>query len=126
MVRDPLSDLVARIKNGYLAGLTEVSMPHSKLRESVINVLAKSSYVKNVKVLDGQLMIGLMYKSKEPAITEIVRVSKPGSRIYCGYKSLPRILSGLGMQILSTPAGVISDKEAKKLKIGGEVICKVW
>ena len=126
MVRDPLSDLVARIKNGYLAGLTEVSMPHSKLRESVINVLAKSSYVKNVKVLDGQLMIGLMYKSKEPAITEIVRVSKPGSRIYCGYKSLPRILSGLGMQILSTPAGVISDKQAKKLKIGGEVICKVW
>lgn len=126
MVRDPLSDLVARIKNGYLAGLTEVSMPHSKLRESVINVLAKSSYVKNVKVLDGQLMIGLIYKSKEPAITEIVRVSKPGSRIYCGYKSLPRILSGLGMQILSTPAGVISDKEAKKLKIGGEVICKVW
>ncbi len=109
-----------------MATLSMVTMPHSKLRESVVVVLAKSGYVKDVKVLGGQLTVGLIYKSKEPAITEIVRVSKPGSRIYCGYKSLPRILSGLGMQILSTPAGVISDKEARKLKIGGEVICKVW
>ncbi|MEK7163720.1 MAG: 30S ribosomal protein S8 [Patescibacteria group bacterium] len=126
MVRDPLSDLVARIKNGYMASLSVVTMPHSKLRESVVNVLSKSGYVKDVKVSDGKLTVGLVYKSKAPAITEIVRVSKPGSRIYCGYKSLPRVLSGLGTLILSSPAGVISGREARKLKVGGEIICKVW
>lgn len=109
-----------------MARLTTVTMPFSKLRESVVTVLAKSGYVKDIKIADGQLTVGLIYKSKEPAITEITRVSKPGSRIYCGYKSLPRVLSGLGMQILSTPAGVISDRQARKLKVGGEVICKVW
>lgn len=101
-------------------------MPHSKLREAVASVLSQSGYVKDVKVTDSQLTMGLVYKSKSPAITEIVRVSKPGSRIYCGYKSLPRVLSGLGTLIISTPAGVISGKEARKLKVGGEIICKVW
>ena len=109
-----------------MASLSVVTMPHSKLRESVVNVLSKSGYVKDVKVSDSNLTVGLVYKSKAPAITEIVRVSKPGSRIYCGYKSLPRVLSGLGTLIISTPAGVISGKEARKLKVGGEIICKVW
>jgi len=109
-----------------MAQLSAVTMPHSKLRESVVNILSQAGYVKDVKVSDGQLTVGLVYKSKAPTITEIVRVSKPGSRIYCGYKSLPRVLSGLGMQILSTPQGVISGRQARKLKVGGEVICKVW
>lgn len=126
MVRDGLSDLVASIKNGYLARLKVVVLPHSNIRESVAKILSEAGYVGEVKKEDGQLVIGLKYKSKQPVITEIVRVSKPGSRIYLGYKFLTPVLGGLGTQILSTPKGVMSDKQARKQKVGGEVICKVW
>jgi small subunit ribosomal protein S8 len=126
MVRDPLSDLVAQIKNGYLAGLTFVTMPISNLRLAVAKVLSEAGFVGRVEVADNQLKIELKYQSKKAAITEIVRVSKPGSRVYCSYKDLQHVLGGLGMQVISTPQGVMSDKKARKAKVGGEVICKVW
>jgi len=126
MVRDPLSDLVAQIKNGYLAGMTSLLMSTSNLRLAVAKVLSDAGYVGKVEVVDSQLKIELKYQSKKSAITEIVRVSKPGSRVYCSYKDLQYVLGGLGMQVVSTPKGVMSDKKARKLKVGGEVICKVW
>lgn len=126
MVRDPLSDLVSRVKNSYLAGHSTVVMPQSKLREAVLKVLSAEKYVGKVTVTDGVLSADLLYKSKEPVMTEIVRVSKPGSRVYMGFKSLKLVLGGMGIQILSTPKGIMTGKEARKLKVGGEVICKVW
>lgn len=126
MVRDPLSDLVSQIKNGYLAGMTHVAMPTSNLRLAVAKVLSEAGYVGKVEVVDNQLKIELKYQSKKSAIAEIVRVSKPGSRVYKSYKDLQYVLGGMGMQVVSTPKGVMSDKKARKLKVGGEVICKVW
>jgi small subunit ribosomal protein S8 len=126
MVRDPLSDLVSRIKNGYLAGLVSISMPKSKLREAVLKILSAEKYIGKVNT-DGQnLTVELLYKSKSPVISEIVRVSKPGSRVYLGFKSLRLVLGGLGIQILSTSKGIMTGANARKQKVGGEVICKVW
>ena len=102
MVRDPLSDLVSRIKNGYMASLGSITMPKSKLREAVLKILSSEKYVGKVTSDDQGLTVEL-YKSKTPVITEIVRVSKPGSRVYMGFKSLRLVLGGMGIQILSTP-----------------------
>lgn len=126
MVRDPLSDLVSRIKNGYMASLGNITMPKSKLREAVLKILSSEKYVGKVTSDDQGLTVELLYKSKSPVITEIVRVSKPGSRVYMGFKSLRLVLGGMGIQILSTPKGIMTGSQARKLKVGGEVICKVW
>ncbi|MDP1743301.1 MAG: 30S ribosomal protein S8 [Candidatus Amesbacteria bacterium] len=126
MVRDPLSDLVSRIKNGYMASLGSITMPKSKLREAVLKILSSEKYVGKVTSDDQGLTVELLYKSKTPVITEIIRVSKPGSRVYMGFKSLRLVLGGMGIQILSTPKGIMTGRQARKLKVGGEVICKVW
>lgn len=126
MVNDYLSDLVARIKNGYAASLPRVEMPWTRTVEAAAKVLSAGGFVGEVKKEEKVLIIGLVYKGKVPAITDIKRVSKPGARIYSGVKNLPRVLGGLGMNILSTPAGVISDKQAKKLHVGGEILARVW
>lgn len=128
MVNDSLSDMLIRIKNGYLARAVEVSMPTSKLRVAVADVLVKEKYIKEAKVdaEQGLLVVTLQYDHKAPAITDVRRVSKPGRRIYTSIKSLPRVLGGLGIHILSTPKGVMSQKSAKKLNVGGEVLAQVW
>ncbi len=128
MVNDSLSDMLIRIKNGYLAQAVEVFMPTSKLRVAVAEVLVKENYIKEAKVDadQGLLVITLKYDHKEPAITDLRRVSKPGRRVYTSIKSLPRVLGGLGIHILSTPKGVMSQKQAKKLNVGGEVLAQVW
>ena len=109
-----------------MASLTSISMPKSKLRQSVLDILSAEKYIGKVTADDQNLTIDLLYKSKSPVITEIIRVSKPGSRVYMGFKSLKLILGGMGIQILSTPKGVMTGRQARKLKVGGEVICKVW
>ncbi len=126
MVRDPLSDLVSQIKNGYLAGMTSVVMKTSNQRLALAKVLSEEGYLGKIEVAEGELKMELKYKSKKAAITEIVRVSKPGSRVYSSYKDLHYVLGGLGTQVVSTPKGVMTDKKARKLKVGGEIICKVW
>lgn len=128
MVNDSLSDMLIRIKNGYLAKAVEVAMPTSKLKKAVAEVLVKESYIKDavVDADQGLLIINLKYDHKEPAITDLRRVSKPGRRVYASIKSLPRVLGGLGIHILSTPKGVMSQKEAKKLNVGGEVLAQIW
>ena len=109
-----------------MAGIKEVEIPSTKNIEETAKVLVKSGYLAGVKKAEGTIIIELKYKGKEPVITGIERVSKPGARIYCGVKELPRVLGGLGMNILSTPKGIMTDNQAKKLNVGGEIIAKIW
>ncbi|KKU28954.1 MAG: SSU ribosomal protein S8P [Candidatus Amesbacteria bacterium GW2011_GWA2_47_11b] len=126
MVNDPLSDLIARIKNGYRAGLPEITLPWSRMKEDVVRVLVEQKMLEKSDKQKDELVIKLKYEGKTPALTDIRRVSKPGVRIYSGVKKLPRVLGGLGINILSTPKGIMADKTAKKLHVGGEIIAQVW
>ena len=126
MVNDPVSDLVIRIKNGYRANLSEVRSPWSTMRERVAKVLQENKFIEKITREEDELVIALKYNGKVPVLTDIRRVSKPGVRIYTKVKKLPRVLGGLGINILSTPKGVMSDKQAKKLNVGGEIIAQVW
>jgi len=126
VVNDALSDLVSRVKNGYLSGAAEIVLPWSRIKEAVLNSLAKAGYVEEVTKNENNLVVKLKYKGRTPAIVDIRRVSKPGVRIYVGAKELGQITRGLGIGIISTPQGVMTHRDAKKLNVGGEVICKVW
>ncbi|OGG18867.1 30S ribosomal protein S8 [Candidatus Gottesmanbacteria bacterium RIFCSPHIGHO2_01_FULL_47_48] len=129
MVNDPISDLLSQIKNGYQAKKAEVSLPWSKSRETIAKVMAAEGYVASCEVVANghkQLLIKLRYSDKQPAITEIKRVSRPSLRVYVNKNNLPKVLGGLGISIISTPMGIMTGKEAKKKQVGGEVICKIW
>lgn len=126
MVSDHLSDFITRIRNGYRAQADELLVPTTKTVEAVAGVLVKEGYIKSVEKLENVLKITLKYQGQEPVIMGIKRVSKPGARIYSGVGDLPRVWGGLGINIISTHKGIISEREAKKLHTGGEVICQVW
>lgn len=127
MVNDHLSDLVTRIRNGYLAGVGKVEMPLVKTVKAVVEVMKEAGYLEGATVKNkNRLELTLRYVKKKPAVSGIKRVSKPGSRIYSSAKGLPRIWGGIGMNIVSTPKGIMSDKKAKKLNLGGEVIAQIW
>ena len=130
---DPIADLLTRIRNAIMAGHKVVEAPASNLKKEVARVLFEKGYILSYKVIDGEgpqgvLKIALKYnsKSKKPAIKEIQRVSRPGLRQYIGVDEMPRVLNGLGIAIISTSKGLMTDKEAKKEKIGGEVLCYVY
>ena len=128
---DPLGDMLTRIRNGQSAHMSEINSPSSKLRRNVLEVLKREGYIRDFDEeaeVNGaaNLRIELKYHDGEPVIREIARVSKPGRRIYSRIADLPRIYNGLGIAILSTPRGVISDNEARAAKIGGEVLCRVF
>jgi small subunit ribosomal protein S8 len=126
---DPLGDMLTRIRNGQAAHKTAVSTPASKLRVSVLEVLRREGYIRGFRREDighGELSIELKYHNGEPVIRELRRVSKPGRRIYSPVKDLPRVYNGLGIAILSTPQGVMSDAEAREAHVGGEVLCTVF
>jgi len=130
---DPIADLLTRIRNAILAGHKVVEAPASNLKKEIARILYEKGYILSYKVVDGEgitktLKIALKYnpKSKKPAIKEIQRVSRPGLRQYVGADDMPRILNGLGVAILSTSKGLMTDKEAKKENIGGEVLCYVY
>lgn len=127
---DPLGDMLTRIRNGQRAGKTQVKAPASKLRARVLDVLQREGYIRGYTAADvgpgiRELTIELKYHDGEPVIREIARVSKPGRRVYAKITDLPRVYNGLGVSILSTPKGVISDAEARSEHVGGEVLCKV-
>lgn len=109
-----------------MRGKTSVKVPKSNIKVEVVKVLYDMKFIKSYQVVDDDIDIVLKYKKGENRISGIVRVSKPSLRIYSSYKSIPKVLNGLGFYILSTPQGVISDREAKDKKVGGELICKVW
>jgi small subunit ribosomal protein S8 len=130
---DPIADLLTRIRNAIMAGHKVVEAPASNLKKEVARILFEKGYILSYKIIDGEgpqgiLKIALKYnpKSKKPAIKEIQRVSRPGLRQYIGVDEMPRVLNGLGIAIISTSKGLMTDKEAKKEKIGGEVLCYVY
>ncbi len=126
MVRNTISDAVIRVKNGYLANLSQISIPHSKKVLAVMEVLVKHKYLKSVKADKDSLVVELNYPDKKPAIIDLRNISVPGKKVYTPYKMMPKVWGGLGINVLTTNKGVLSDKEARKLKVGGEILLQVW
>ena len=128
---DPLGDMLTRIRNAQRARQSRCVAPASKLRENVLEVLKREGYIRGWRTEDVRpgirvIDIELKYSEGEPAIKEITRVSKPGRRVYSKIAELPKFYSGLGISILSTPKGVMSDHEARTANVGGEVLCRVF
>jgi len=127
---DPIGDMIARIKNAQLRNHKKVQLPSSKFKVKIAEVLKSEGYIIDYKVSQesnkSHLEISLKYNSGNPVISSIQRVSKPGRRIFSRAESLPKINNGLGIAIISTPKGVMTDIDARKQKIGGEIICKVF
>jgi small subunit ribosomal protein S8 len=128
---DPLGDMLTRIRNGQRARKSVIQSPASKARANVLEVLQREGYIRGfsreeIRPGVAELKIELKYLDGEPVIREITRVSKPGRRIYSKIQDLPRIYNGLGIAILSTPRGVMSDNEARAANVGGEVLCRVF
>jgi small subunit ribosomal protein S8 len=127
---DPLGDMLTRIRNGQTAHKPSISSPASKLRVNVLEVLCREGYIRGYARDEGEqgaaLSIELKYHNGTPVIRQLKRVSRPGRRVYSGVKDLPRVYNGLGIAILSTPRGVMSDAEAREAHVGGEVLCTVF
>ena len=126
MLNDPISDMLSRIKNAINAGHDRVEFPASKIKASICKVLKEEGYIRGFKVISKDSFVSIKILLKEDAIVGLRRYSKPGLRQYRGYENMPRVLSGLGTAIVSTSRGVISSRDARKLKVGGEVLCSVW
>ena len=126
---DPIGDMLARIKNAQVRNHRKVSLPASKFKSKIADVLKSEGYIIDYKINDDvkpTIEINLKYNSGNPVINAIERVSKPGRRIFSSASSLPKINNGLGIAIVSTPQGVMTDVDARKKKLGGEIICKVF
>ena len=130
MITDPVADLLTRIRNANMAGLDTVEAPVSRLKASIAKVLKEEGFIKNVRLMRADnkhyLRIYLRNEGGAKAITGIRRESKPGLRRYVGVNEIPRVLNGAGIVILSTPQGVMTGRDAKKNRVGGELICSVW
>lgn len=127
-MQDPIADMLTRIRNGQAANKVAISMPSSKLKVAIANVLAEEGYVESVKVLDGvkpELEITLKYFQGKPVVESIQRVSRPGLRIYKRKDELPKVMGGLGIAVVSTSKGVMTDRAARNAGLGGEIICYV-
>ena len=126
----PIADYLTRVRNAQMAGHKVVEIPASNLKKEITKILEDKGYILSHKLQEdgkqGIIKIALKYSNNAPAIRKIERVSKPGLRKYCGATELPRVLNGLGIAIISTSKGVITDKEARKLQVGGEVLAFVW
>jgi small subunit ribosomal protein S8 len=124
---DPLGDMLTRIRNGQKARMETVLCPTSKLRVSVLNVLKSEGFIRDFSVEANVLKINLKYQDQgRPVIREVQRVSKPGRRVYSGVQTMPKVYNGLGIAIVSTPKGVMSDYAAREANVGGEVLCRVF
>jgi small subunit ribosomal protein S8 len=131
VVSDPVGDMLARLRNAAVARKDVVEMPLSSLRERVAKILVQEGYVLAAEIegegKDRKLVIRLKYgRTREPAITGLRRVSRPGRRVYANRDQVPRVLGGLGVAILSTSRGVVTDRDARKMGVGGEVLARVW
>lgn len=130
MMTDPIADMLTRIRNAALARHDKTEMPASKLKRAVAAILKSEGYIADVKASDGstdKLTIVLKYgRDRTSAIDGVRRISRPGCRVYVKHDRIPRVLSGLGISILSTSHGLMSDRDARKHKLGGELICEVW
>jgi len=128
---DPIGDMFSRIRNGQMRLLNSIDIPSSNFRKNILKILKEEGFIKDYYIEKSEnnkinLKINLKYYEGDPVIKEIKRISKPGRRIYSRANSIPRVMNGLGLAILSTPKGVMTDVEAKKNNVGGEIICKVF
>jgi len=129
---DPVADMLTRIRNANIARLAKAEIPHSRLKEGIARVLKDEGYIKDYKVVETgkdrkALHVYLRYGlDGERIVTAIERVSRPGRRVYRGMADIGRVLDGLGIAVLSTPQGVLSDRECRKKRVGGELLCRVW
>jgi len=131
MMTDPVSDMLTRIRNGALARHDRVEMPHSFLKKNIAEVLKAEGFVDDVRESDGEgkktLTLVLRYgRGKDSAIDGVRRVSAPGRRVYVRFDRIPRVRSGMGISILSTSRGVMTDRQAREQRVGGELLCEVW
>ena len=133
---DPIADMLTRIRNGVMAGHSQVAMPSSKIKVEIAKILKEEGFIENFEVADGEranfkvLRLKIKYvgerRGRRSVITGLERVSKPGRRIYTKRQNIPWVLSGIGVAILSTPKGVMTGQRARQLGVGGEILCKVW
>ena len=127
---DPIGDMLTRIRNGQMRSLNKIQIPYSNFRQKILEVLKKEGYIIKFKIESSEkiktISVDLKYYEGQPVLKEIKRVSKPGRRVYSSADSIPRVFNGLGVAILSTSKGVMSDAEAVKNNIGGEIICRIF
>ena len=128
---DPIGDMITRIRNAQMRALDKVSIPSSKFRAKILEVLKQEGYISNYKLLPdtknkNSLVVDLKYYNGLPVIKEIKRISRPGRRVYAKADSIPKIQNGLGLAIVSTSMGIMSDSDARMKKVGGEIICRVF
>ncbi len=131
MVTDPIADMLTRIRNANMVRHKSVDIPASNTKKRLAEILLEEGFIKSVEVLDegqqGVIRVQLKYgENKEKVITGLKRISKPGLRVYAKKNEIPKVLGGLGIAIISTSSGIVTDKEARKLGVGGEVMCYVW
>jgi small subunit ribosomal protein S8 len=134
MMTDPIADMLTRIRNALMVGHTSVVLPSSKIKLALVRILKEQGYIQNYDVIPDRpqpkIRIWLKYvgerKERRAAIRSLKRVSKPGCRVYVGCKEIPWVSSGLGIAILSTRKGILTDRQARKMNVGGEVLCHVW
>ena len=131
MYTDPIADMLTRIRNALTARHETVTVPASKMKKAIADILVEEGYVKSAEIVDDNghpnILITLKYGAKyERVITNLKRISKPGLRVYCGSADLPKVLGGLGIAIISTSKGIMTDKKARNLNVGGEVLAYVW
>lgn len=131
MLTDPIADLIARIRNANLVYKEEIDVPYSNMKRAIVQILKEEGYIKDFEVIDKDnkktIKIYMKYgRNKERAILGIERVSKPGRRVYVGKDEIPKVLNGIGMAILSTSKGIVTDRVAKKIGEGGEVLLLIW
>lgn len=128
---DPIADMLTRIRNANLVGHEKVEIPGSNIKRSIAEILKREGYIRDAEFVaddkQGVIRVFMKYgKNQERVITGVKRISKPGLRVYASHDNIPRVLGGLGTAILSTSRGIVTDKEARKLHIGGEVLCYIW
>lgn len=125
-MNDPVADALIRIKNGYQVGKVLVELKFSKLILQLMKLLQKEGYLSSVEQKGSMITVTLKYKGRTAVFTDVKRVSKPSLRVYKGVKDLPKVLDGLGIAVISTPKGLMTDEQARKEKVGGEVLALVW
>jgi len=128
---DPIADLIVRIKNAIMVSYEKVEVPSSKIKINIVKILKFEGYIRNYKIIKGSpqdsIVIYLKYnEDKSSVIKDLKRISKPSCRVYSRYKKIPRVLNGFGINIVSTSKGMLTDREARKMGMGGEIICSVW
>lgn len=131
VITDPIADMLTRIRNGLGARHGEVSIPHSRMKTRLAEILVREGYLEDVEVIpagvQSEIKVRLKYTAdRSPVIKGLKRVSKPGLRVYAGRGDMPRVQGGLGVAVLSTSKGLMTDREARRAKVGGEVLCEVW